>query len=192
MNKKMKFVATMATLLIVAAGIVILQSCKKEQNKSLNCQTVQNEIEYSDPTQNILFYNNINSNTNKESFFAKILKMRLYRKSRHCMSGFGICEIYIFGQQVYKGILDTLQPSREIYYELSSQNPTDTIFLLLATDVSNVDRRDLDLYVDEDIYGYDDNFTIQVMVPQGVYHYDQARGEYGGYAVNYTSNKIKK
>lgn len=192
MKKQMKFLVAVATVFIAAAGIVILQSCKKEQNKSLNCHTVQNEIEHTDSTQNILFYNSINSSTDKESFFAKILKMRLYRKSRHCKDGFGICEIYIFGQQVYKGIPDTLQPSREIYYEISSQNPADTIFLLLATDVSNIDYRDLDLYVDEDIYGYGDDFTTQVMVPHGVYHYDQARGEYGGYAVNYTINEIQK
>ncbi len=40
--------------------------------------------------------------------------------------------------------------------------------------------------------GFDENFTTQVMVPQGVYHYDQTRGEYGGYAVNYTFNEIQK
>lgn len=192
MVKKSRIVAVVATLLIAAARLITIQSCKKEQNKLLNTQTVQNEIECQDQTQNILFYNSINNITNKESFFAKILKMRLYRKSRQCKGGFGICEIYILGQQVYKGMLDSLQPSREIYYEISSQNQADTLILLLASDVSNIDYRDLDLYVDEDIYGFDENFTTQVMVPQGVYHYDQTRGEYGGYAVNYTFNEIQK
>ncbi len=74
MKKQMKFLVAVATVLIAAAGIVILQSCKKEQNKSLNCHTVQNEIEHTDSTQNILFYNSINSSTDKESFFCKNLK----------------------------------------------------------------------------------------------------------------------
>lgn len=44
MVKKSRIVAVVATLLIAAAGLITIQSCKKEQNKLLNTQTVQNEI----------------------------------------------------------------------------------------------------------------------------------------------------
>lgn len=46
MVKKSKTVAIVATLLIAAAGLITIQSCKKEQNKLLNTQTVQEGIKH--------------------------------------------------------------------------------------------------------------------------------------------------
>ncbi|MGN0088063.1 MAG: hypothetical protein ACI35Y_03415 [Candidatus Limimorpha sp.] len=190
MATKIKLLTTLATLLIAAAGVMTIQSCKKESSILFCHEQTGNEADTTDITHNILFYNNIN-NIVKDNYFAKVLRMKLFRKSKNCESGLGICEIYIFEQQVYKGKSDIFAPSREIYYEIGNDSQCDTLILLLASDVSNIESPELDLYVDEDIYGFDDNFTTQVTFPQGVYHYNNSLGEYGGYAVNYTITKTK-
>ena len=190
MATKIKLLTALTTLLIAAAGVMTIQSCKKESSILFCHEQTRNEADTTDITHNILFYSNIN-NIGKDNYFAKVLRMKLFRKSKNCESGLGICEIYIFEQQVYKGKSDIFAPSREIYYEIGNDSQCDTLILLLASDVSNIESPELDLYVDEDIYVFDDNFTTQVTVPQGVYHYNNSLGEYGGYAVNYTITKTK-
>ena len=79
MTKKMKLVATLATLLIAAAGVMTIQSCKKESSILFCHELTGNEADTTDITHNILFYNNIN-NIGKDNYFAKVLRMKLFRR----------------------------------------------------------------------------------------------------------------
>ncbi len=166
---------------LAAINTVIFSSCNKAktttEEETMECNPI-------DPTESILFSHNVGNNIKENNI--EIIRIVLHRKAYNCDKKLGICEIYIFGQQIYKLDQDSLLPSRDIIYELSNGEETGNLTLLIATDVHNIDPVELDLYVDEDIYGYNDDSSKKIIVPQGVYHYNPNMGEHGGYMVNYS------
>lgn len=182
---KIKYI--ISAFIVVAVSALIIVGCRKETTIDQNLNNITDSDGYVDPTDDILFYNNVGNSTAKD---VSIFKISLFRKSRNCNGGFGICRLEILWMVVYKTETDSLPPSREIIYEIDTNQKFGNLTLLLATDVSDFKPDELDLYVDEDIYGHNDDFSEEVFVPQGVYRYNPKLGEYGGYVVEYTFRKI--
>lgn len=189
--KKRNYIVA-ALMLVVAVAAAVLVGCKKEkstdngQNLNENNQ-IGNSI---GDTDDILFFNHLENVNKYNPGGIDIIRIDLRRKSTNCQEGIGICNIYIFGEQIYKSEQDSLMPSREILYEINTNQKSDNLVLLIANDVSSFNPEELDLFVDEDIYGYDDNTTKRVIVPQGIYQYDPNLGKYGGYTVGYSFSRI--
>ena len=191
----MKHLNKLRVALCAAAVVVAVAffACNKENEPTTQQTTelIQNEIDMVDPTENILFLNRINDHHKGLIPGVDILIIKLHRKSMNYDKKLGICEIWFMGSQLYTNMNDSILPSREIYYELEHNEKSDKLLLLLASDVSGIAPSELKLFVDEDIYGYDESMTKCVSVPQGVYLYDPNLGEYGGYSVNYSFRKLQ-
>lgn len=187
MNRFRNIIAPIAVAAILAA--VIIGCTKKDEIQTP--KRVPTEVNADDVTENLVFFNQINGNLKEQNSGVDILVIKLHRKSMGCDKKLGICEIWFLGTQLYKSTIDTLLPSREIYYTLEHDEKSDKLLLLLATDVSGIDSSELKLFVDEDICCYDETMTKSVTVPQGIYHYDQNLGEFGGYSVNYSFCKAQ-
>ena len=201
--KNLKYI--MATLMVALIVAVVCVSCKKEKEQSTisSENQPQNEIINNDDiTADLLFFQNLDicKEPVPGGFLAKIIHIDLRRKSTHCQEGLGICNVYIFGQQIYKSDSDfgSLEPSREIDYAILIDTTAKSVdrhmelTLLLSSDVSGYKTEELQLYVDEDIYGYDNDSDDMIVVPEGVYQYDSSLGKFGGYTVNYVYSLNKE
>lgn len=160
----------------------IMQTNGQEDDSDFNCQQ----------TDNILFYNNYE--VSKEGipggFIYKIIYMPLWRRHCECTCGLGICHLYVFKHKFFKSNRDQC-PSRYIEYAIAIDTTAKGVHssnftLLLASDVSSLSLEDLYLYVDEDLYGFEEESDDMIFVPSGIYEYDGTLGEYGGYVIPYS------
>ena len=78
MATKIKLLTALTTLLIAAAGVMTIQSCKKESSILFCHEQTGNEADTTDITHNILFYSNIN-NIGKHCCPVKLLKRKKER-----------------------------------------------------------------------------------------------------------------
>ncbi len=105
-----------------------------------------------------------------------IIKITLGRKKKKCR-GFGICKV-ILGPIV---IYDNPNPhSIELPY--TKEVLEGDIFNLYLANESNIEMKDVDLPIDEDILIYLDDKLITTMVA-GNYKFSPEIGEYGGYSI---------
>jgi len=144
-------------LIIIFAGI-FLNACNKEKVSDL---TIKN-------TDNLMFKNI----ASKE---AGDIAWRLWRKSRDCFGGIGICHIEKQQKQYNNN-----ENSRDNVIVPVSENDKFVTFCF-SEDVSQYSADDLKFYIDETLTLNMDKKVLKVA--EGVYNYDSTLGEFGGYKI---------
>lgn len=182
----------------VSSLIFALYSCSKDELSTNDENNVENPIKTNeskndndDATSHLLFCNDQNV-LGKGSI--KIIEIKLWRKKNDCLSGLGICSVSILGYQVWKSTndYDLSYASRTILCSVEDKTVCNkTMNLVLATPTNGLSNSDLQFYVDEDIYGYDEESNDYIMIKKGVYQYNPNIGQFGGYVVNFDFHKIQ-
>ncbi len=182
-----------ALIVMVTAIAIAFAGCNEDENNpvsvSQNNYPIEN-VDEIDPTDVLLFTNNKPEYKNSKAPI-KLIQIDLWRRHHDC-ERLGICEIMILGDTIYQSkYFDN--PLRQIVMAIDGQNQeTSSILnLLLAEPIpEGITSDELRFYVDEDIYGYEENSDDYVVFPQGIYDFNPNLGEYGGYSVFYSTGKI--
>lgn len=156
----------------MVSGLIFVQySCSKdelstndENNVENPVKTNENKNDNDDATSHLLFCNDQNV-LGKGSI--KIIEIKLWRKKNDCLSGLGICSVSILGYQVWKSTsdYDLSYASQTILFSVEDKTVYNkTMNLVLATPTNGLSNSDLQFYVDEDIYGYDEKSNDYIMI----------------------------
>lgn len=188
MNKR----RTIATIIgVLAIAVVVMVGCKNDEKEfAIQDEYSIESIDEFDPTDGLLFLNDISRYKSSNSLI-KLIQIDLWRRSKNC-DKLGICEVIILGDTVYQSKYYE-GPSRQILVALECQNQKTNAILniLLSGPIpEGITSDDLRFYVDEDIYGYDEESGDYVVFPQGIYEFNPNLGEYGGYSVLYSTGRV--
>ncbi len=182
---------------IVSGLIFALYSCSKDELSNNDENNVENPVKTNngkindDATSHLLFYNDQNV-LGKGS--VKIIEIDLWRRKYDCLHGLGICSVSILGHQVWKSTsdYDLSFASRTILCSVEDKTVFNkTMNLVLATPTNGLSTIDLQFYVDEDIYGYDEETNDYIIIKKGVYQYNPNIGLFGGYVVDFDFHKVQ-
>lgn len=191
-----KFVLTMFAL----CAMVLVSSCSSDDGvaeskddmenraKKLGFMTIAEQLKDSATRVGELTRENSSTkNTSVDNFV--IFKARIARASKGCLTGFGLCDIIIFGKRYRYYDFDEAVYNSPDYVEgilREGKDGNSYVDLKLAKDPKSEDISEMPLFnVDEEIekiYQNGDS-TITVVVPSNGYVYDRNIGVNGGYRV---------
>jgi len=144
-------------ILLIISGFFIF-SCNKEKVSNLD------ELKSTDA---LMFKNSMDKTEGD-------IAWRLWRKSRNCFGGIGICHIE-------KNSLKSNQTSSRDNVVIPVSYNDDFVVFNFSQDVSNFNVDELKFYIDEKL-------TLNMgekmlIINEGVYDYDSNIGEFGGYKI---------
>lgn len=175
----MKKSISIISILVIVSSIIVF-SCSKQSDEasSANSETKDYSFKLYDGN-----YEGYHSVTAERDFV--IIVVRVYRISRDCLSGFGICHLEVFGQTIYPWNYDGIVKNAEAKIPITLTSEGGYFNLYLAEDVSNYTSSQLLFYVDEDITIQDPDHLLPdaYIVEAGAYEYNPNLGTYGGYTI---------